>query len=234
MQPERHGLLVELDEEEEELNRGVERSRQVVRVRKGCNCCGAACLVSLVMLVISFEVGPFPSGATDAPSQAPSLSRAVDQSPKASTKPPALLGKGKGKGKGTQYFDPPSKVPSGVRHNITGVKPILFIHFHKAGGTSVCKTMEKVMTMTDVDRTQLKREKNCNTMWSGPYAKITTSFFQQRCRSLTPFTTDEHNKPFNRNNFIALEILFMEAMPCPGFRSFAVMRDPVQRLVSHM
>jgi hypothetical protein len=41
--------------------------------------------------------------------------------------------------------------------------------------------------------------------------------------------------PFMRNNFVAVEVPFHDAMPCPGkWRSFAVMRNPIDRILSSM
>ncbi len=51
---------------------------------------------------------------------------------------------------------------------------------------------------------------------------------------LEPYTMDEAGIPFRRNNFLSVEIPLHEPMPCPRFRSFALMRDPFKRCLSHL
>lgn len=117
-------------------------------------------------------------------------------------------------------------------------KPILFIHFHKSGGTSVCQTVRANLVVTDnlgeeVSKTDLKNF-NCNTPFSGPRHDLEEFSKLQSCSFLIPYTTDESGTPFRRNNFVAVEVPFQEEMPCPNFRSFAIMRDPIARLESQM
>lgn len=119
--------------------------------------------------------------------------------------------------------------------NITS--SLIFVHFHKSGGTSVCSTMQKQndIPMTDILGNPGRNPwLNCNTEFSNPDNKIRWVSTMQTCQMLEPYTTNDRGVPFTRSNFLAVEIPFREAMPCPGFRSFAIMRDPVKRLLSHM
>lgn len=123
----------------------------------------------------------------------------------------------------------------------THIKPILYVHFHKSGGSTVCSLMNKEMNITDMNGNRANQNwgkfavyRNCNTGISGPRHDARKYKEMQTCRHLLPYTMDEHDRPFHRNNFVSVEIPFQEEMPCRGFRSFAIMRDPIQRLISHM
>jgi len=121
----------------------------------------------------------------------------------------------------------------------TSLKPILYIHFHKSGGTSVCETFRaSSLVITDDEGLPVNdsdlRKYNCNTPFSGPHHDIVEIAPLQNCQHLIPYTTDEFGTPFRRNNFIAVEAVFKDEMPCGGFRSFAIMRHPVARFKSHM
>jgi len=120
-------------------------------------------------------------------------------------------------------------------------KPILFVHFHKSSGTSACEAMKKSINITNAEGKQIERQKtkaqhdlmaNCNTPFSGPNANVRLFLSLQSCRHLLPYALDEEFKP--RINLVAVEVPFRDSMPCPGFRSFAIMRDPVTRLQSHI
>jgi len=78
------------------------------------------------------------------------------------------------------------------------------------------------------------RDTNCNIELSGPSNDAKLYHRMQTCRMLEAYTMDDRGVAFARPNFLAIEVPFMDAMPCAGFRSFAVMRDPVARLISHM
>jgi hypothetical protein len=118
------------------------------------------------------------------------------------------------------------------------VKPILYLHFHKAGGTSVCKTVRANLNITDSKGRHIPEQdldsRNCNLPYIEPNSDAARHKQFQTCRYLTPLTTDENGTPFRRNNFVAVEVPFQEEMPCPGFRSFAIMRDPIARVLSHI
>lgn len=116
-------------------------------------------------------------------------------------------------------------------------RPILFSHFHKSGGSSVCQTMKKYSNITTRITNAQGDEietRNCNAPYSGPKFNVTEYQQFQSCENLTPLTTDEQGRPFHRTNFLAVEVPYADEFPCPGFRSFAIMRHPVSRLVSHM
>jgi hypothetical protein len=125
--------------------------------------------------------------------------------------------------------------------------PILFVHFHKSGGTSVCQNVLRgasQLTITDaaghsvmdgITDEFIKSKYNCNPPFAGPMMNVKYYHELQTCRHLLPYTMDENDVPFRRINFVAVEIPFREEMPCPGqYRSFATMRDPIQRVKSHM
>jgi hypothetical protein len=113
-------------------------------------------------------------------------------------------------------------------------KPIFFVHFHKSGGSSVCSTMKKSdLKISNANGTRLMT-RNCNAPFAGPKYNVTQYQQFQTCASLTPLTVDDKGRPFHRNNFVKTEVPFLDKMPCPGYRSFAVMRHPLTRIVSHM
>lgn len=76
--------------------------------------------------------------------------------------------------------------------------------------------------------------RNCNAPYSGPRFDAQEFGKLQTCESLTPLTTGKNGQPFQRQNFLAVEVPYQDQMPCPGFRSFAIMRDPVARIISHL
>lgn len=106
-------------------------------------------------------------------------------------------------------------------------KSILYIHFHKSGGTEVCRTVEQTMNITTLEGLPVPRQRNCNTDFSGPNANPLVIGDLQTCKHLIPYTNVDVN-------FVAVEVPFQDSMPCGLFRSFAIMRDPVTRLQSHM
>jgi hypothetical protein len=122
-------------------------------------------------------------------------------------------------------------------------KPILFVHFHKSGGTNACGIVKQstLLNVTDADGKLVTISPqtedligNCNTPFSSPNVDVRVFSHIQTCRHLLPYAVDQDNQP--RNNFVAVEVPFQESMPCDPrtFRSFAIMRDPVTRLQSHM
>lgn len=132
---------------------------------------------------------------------------------------------------------PPSSTPPPIP-----TKPILFIHFHKSGGTRACALLKQSINVTDasgrrVDEASLTDNErdllgNCNAPFSGPNADVRLFSSLQTCRHLLPYAVDKDLKP--RINVVAVEVPFQDAMPCQGFRSFAIMRHPVTRLLSHI
>lgn len=123
-------------------------------------------------------------------------------------------------------------------------KPILFIHFHKSGGTSVCnimKSMQDMVNITNNNRLFTKSfsnarqvEYNCNTAVSGPNRDAVRYKPMQNCRYMSRYTIDQNGTRRNNNNFLAVEVPFKDEMPCENYTSFAIMRRPVERVVSHM
>lgn len=89
------------------------------------------------------------------------------------------------------------------------------------------------ISMTNAKGDNLKT-RNCNAPLSGPKFNVEKVKAAQTCKSLTPLTTDEQGRPFHRLNFLAVEVPYKDKMPCPGFRSFAIMRHPVARVISHV
>lgn len=123
----------------------------------------------------------------------------------------------------------------------TSKLPILFVHFHKSGGTSVCESMRLFQKQVNITNAlgeafdpYLLELNNCNFEFTHPH--LDDRFFSsvQNCRMLEPYTMDESGTSFRRNNFISVEIPLNERMPCPRFRSFAIMREPVKRVISHL
>lgn len=118
---------------------------------------------------------------------------------------------------------------------------IIFVHYHKAGGTSVCETMrlhQNQVNITNVlgeqpDPYQLELN-NCNTEFTHPHLDDRAFSAVQNCRMLEPYTMDKDGVPFRRNNFLGVEIPLHDPLPCPKFRNFAIMRDPVKRCISHL
>jgi len=103
---------------------------------------------------------------------------------------------------------------------IKATKPLLFVHFHKSGGTSVCRLMQKPWIRVS------KGDLNCNSDVSGPNHNATEVSSLQTCLNLARYVK-QHNI-----NFIAVEVPHREELPCKGFRTFSIMRDPVQRILS--
>lgn len=123
----------------------------------------------------------------------------------------------------------------------TGMRPILFVHFHKSGGTSVCDTMRLHQNQVNITNALGKKAdeylvelNNCNTEFAHPHLDDNHFRSVQNCRMLEPYTMDESGTPFRRNNFLSVEIPLHDPLPCPGFRSFAIMRDPFKRCLSHL
>lgn len=114
---------------------------------------------------------------------------------------------------------------------------ILFVHFHKSGGTTVCSTFlqSSRVPLTDVNGNKRRPVRNCNVESSGPRNDVDLYGGLQTCRILELYGVDlATGEKFGRNNLVAVETPLMEPLPCRGFRSFAVMRRPVSRLLSHM
>mmetsp|Transcript_16038 Transcript_16038/g.28971 ORF Transcript_16038/g.28971 Transcript_16038/m.28971 type:complete len:126 (+) Transcript_16038:180-557(+) len=108
-------------------------------------------------------------------------------------------------------------------HNDTS-RSILFEHFHKRSGTQVCKSLQQSISITTQEGLPVPLKQNCNTPFSGPNVK--PGHHLQTCQNLQPYSF--------KTNFVAVEVPFREIMPCYSFRTFAIMRDPVTRLLSHM
>jgi len=121
-------------------------------------------------------------------------------------------------------------------YNVSKKPAILFIHFQKSAGSSVCEIMSNQVNMTDMMGNVRKDVKttNCNVEVGGPRDNARFYHTLQTCRLLEMYTTNDVGDLFQRNNFIVVEVPFQNAMPCPGFRSFAVMREPVARFTSLM
>jgi len=137
----------------------------------------------------------------------------------------------------------PSKsfsLPAAHDDHFNESRPILFVHFHKSGGTGVCQAMrlhQKQLNITDMLRNQDMGKievNNCNTELTHPHLNDGGFHSVQTCRMLELYTMDESGIPFQRNNFLAVEIPMADAMPCEGFRSLALMREPISRCLSHL
>jgi hypothetical protein len=119
-------------------------------------------------------------------------------------------------------------------HNDHHASPILFVHFQKAAGTTVCEIMKKQVNITDMMGNP-RTTGNCNVQVGGTQNHAPYYHSLQTCRLLEIYTEKHQTRvPFTRFNFVAVEVPFHDAMPCPGFRSFALMRRPVERFVSLM
>ena len=122
----------------------------------------------------------------------------------------------------------------------TSRPPILFVHFHKCGGTSVCETMRLFQRQVNITNALGRQDdhmtelNNCNTEFTHPHLIDRDFHSIQNCRMLEPYTMNESGETFRRNNFLAVEIPLEEPLPCPRFRSFALMREPVKRALSHL
>ena len=117
-------------------------------------------------------------------------------------------------------------------NNITSrPKPILFLHLSKCGGISVCDTMKE----SDLPITNMKGEIDenrhaCNVQFK--YGLEWGWIPPRHCVDLIPFTTDAEGRPYQRENFLAIESPWYDEMPCPGFRTFSFVRHPVDRYIS--
>ena len=125
------------------------------------------------------------------------------------------------------------------------VQPIVFVHFHKSGGTEACQTMleyskrdrENHLQLTDDLLQSIKGyPRNCNAQHSGPFtdSRMGLLDFHLTCDHLLPYTTNQEGSPFTRNNFVAMEIPMNIPFPCRQFRNLALMRHPIDRAQSHM
>lgn len=75
---------------------------------------------------------------------------------------------------------------------------------------------------------------NCNAAFAGPRDNVDWYHTLQTCRQLETYTNSEEGIPFERNNFVAIEVPLYDSLPCPHWRTFAVMRNPVERVLSNM
>lgn len=116
-----------------------------------------------------------------------------------------------------------------ISTSISDKRSILFVHFHKSGGTDVCRSVEHTMNITTKEGLPVERKLNCNSPHTGPNANPIKFGHFQTCEHLLPYA-------LNSVNFVAVEVPFQDSMPCENisFRTFAIMRDPVARLQSHM
>ncbi|KAL7568131.1 hypothetical protein ACA910_019526 [Epithemia clementina (nom. ined.)] len=122
-------------------------------------------------------------------------------------------------------------------------QPILFVHFHKSGGSAVCRSMIQhssflLPQLTDpLGKPVQSFPRNCNAQGAGPSIDPRIAVqpeFQLTCDVLLPYTTNEQGMPFRRHNFVAMEVPMNRPYPCPQFRNFALMRHPIDRVQSHM
>ena len=136
-----------------------------------------------------------------------------------------------------------------TRGNSTIHLPILFLHFHKAGGTEVCRMMQtnqKLVTLTNQMGKKIifPSAHNCNADRAGPRIDVRVQKRNRnsesqkpslRCQAFTNYTTDSTGRtPFVRNNFMAAEVPLDHAFSCPNFRIFTLVRNPIARSQSHM
>lgn len=109
-------------------------------------------------------------------------------------------------------------------------KTILFVHFHKSGGTMVCSTVLDFSSynVTDLVGVDVRNGPflNCNNPLSGPNLDRSLFDSMQTCTMMSLY---------NRvSDIVAVEVPLQENMPCPGFLSFALIRNPIERVNSHM
>jgi len=121
-----------------------------------------------------------------------------------------------------------------INANKTTNGTILFMHLAKSGGSSVCQQIgNKEIRMTDQMGNQDKHRANCNVMFKQTNPPYKYAWHEpHHCVDLNNFTTNKEGQLYRRHNFIAIERPWYDEMPCPGLRSFAVMRNPVARFVS--
>lgn len=120
-------------------------------------------------------------------------------------------------------------------------RPIFYVHFHKSGGSSVCKIMERSRKVNLTDPSNRLRSddvvwNNCNAAMGGFRERADYYHTLQTCRQLETYTMNEEGIPFTRNNFVAIEIPFKDRMPCDStkWRTFAIMRHPIERIYSNI
>ena len=126
-------------------------------------------------------------------------------------------------------------------------QPILFVHFHKSGGTAACHTMldySTTLQLTDpLGRPIVDASHNCNAQWAGPatdvraWSSVTAPAVLTCDMVVGPYSTNPSTgEPHQRNNFVAIEVPLNQptALPCPQARNFALMRHPIARVQSHM
>lgn len=113
---------------------------------------------------------------------------------------------------------------------------IFFLHQSKSGGTSVCKIISQYsdVPMTDVDGKATgpfgQYRESCNVLFK---SKEPGSWQIPRyCADLIPYTMDDQMRAYQRKNWIVVESTWYDEMPCPGYRSFTIMRHPVKRYFS--
>ena len=126
-------------------------------------------------------------------------------------------------------------------------QPILFVHFHKSGGTAACHTMldySTTLQLTDpLGRPIVDASHNCNAQWAGPatdvraWSSVTAPAVLTCDMVVGPYSTHPvTGQPHQRNNFVAIEVPLNQptALPCRQARNFALMRHPIARVQSHM
>lgn len=136
---------------------------------------------------------------------------------------------------------PPCTIPVGANKPLqTSVRPIFFVHFHKSGGSSVCRIMQRQSRVNLTDPSNRLRTdlvwNNCNAAFGGFRERVDYYDTLQTCRQLETYTMDDAGIPFRRNNFVPIEVPFHDRMPCAPdkWRTFAIMRHPVERAVSNV
>ena len=113
---------------------------------------------------------------------------------------------------------------------------IFFLHQSKSGGTSVCKIISQYsdVPMTDVDGKATgpfgQYRESCNVLFKtkdGSWHPISWRA-PRYCDDLIPYTMDDQMRAYQRKNWIVVESTWYDEMPCPGYRSFTIMRHPVK------
>lgn len=100
----------------------------------------------------------------------------------------------------------------------------------------MCRSVDNsTLIVTDAEGYPQDPAQNCTTPFSHQHASPESFYRVQTCAHLLPYTMDQRGIAFRRNNLIVVGAPFFEEMPCPGhYRSFAIMRDPIDRLASHV
>ena len=111
------------------------------------------------------------------------------------------------------------------QHLLSGErKPIRFPHFHKVGGTTVCRTALRY-------KEKVGKGGNCNTLKDNAQALIGQS---KKAKEYQQRSCDQRWESIQKLSFTAMET-FLEEHTCPHMFHYVVMvRPPLDRMRSHL